>query len=249
MSQRHAFITGAGGGIGRATAEALAASGVKLTLAARNTERLQKVATALGAHAVTADVTSEESIADAMAAARAKHGFVNILINNAGIALSAPFHKTSLALWNETLATNLTGAFLCAQAALPDMRAAGWGRIVNVASAAALKGYAYVSAYCASKHGLLGMTRALAQETAKDGVTVNAVCPGFVDTDIVSQSAARIAATTNLSADDARATLAAFNPQQRLIKPREVAAAIAWLCSDEAAATNGAAIPITGGEI
>jgi NAD(P)-dependent dehydrogenase (short-subunit alcohol dehydrogenase family) len=249
MSRRHAFITGGGSGIGRATAEALAARGVKLTLAARNAERLSETAAALGAFAVTADVTNEESVADALAAARAKHGPVHILINNAGVAPSAPFHKTSLALWNETLATNLTGAFLCTQVALPDMRAAGWGRIVNVASVCALKGYAYVTAYCASKHGLLGLTRALAQETARHGVTVNAVCPGYVDTDIVAQSVARIAATTNLSAEEARSTLTAFNPQQRLIEPREVAAAIAWLCSDDAAATNGAAIPITGGEI
>lgn len=246
---RHAFITGGGSGIGRATAEALAARGIKLTLAARGAQRLEEAAAALGAFAVTTDVTSEEGIAAAFAAARTKHGPVDILINNAGVTPSAPFHQTTLALWNETLATNLTGAFLCTQKALSDMRAAGWGRIVNVASVAALKGYAYVSAYCASKHGLLGLTRALAQETAKQGITVNAICPGYVDTDVVTRSAERIAATTKLSSGDARYTIAGFNPQNRLIEPREVAAAIAWLCSDDAAAVNGAAIPITGGEI
>jgi NAD(P)-dependent dehydrogenase (short-subunit alcohol dehydrogenase family) len=152
-------------------------------------------------------------------------------------------------MWNEVLAINLTGAFLCARAALPDMYEANWGRIVNVASIAGLKGGPYISAYCASKHGMIGMTRALAHEAAKRGVTVNAVCPGYVETDIVTRAAGNIASKTKLSEAEARASLYAGNPQGRLIKPEEVASAISWLCSEGAAATNGAAIPMSGGEI
>jgi NAD(P)-dependent dehydrogenase (short-subunit alcohol dehydrogenase family) len=249
LEGRHAVITGGGTGIGFAAAEALAARGAKLTLAARNLGRLEEAADRLGAFPVALDVTSQGTVEDAFEAARARHGPVHILVNNAGIAPSAPFHGTDLALWNETLAVNLTGAFLCTRAALPDMLAAGWGRIVNVASVCALKGYAYVTAYCASKHGLLGLTRALAHETARRGVTVNAVCPGYVDTDIIAESIQRIAAKTKLSEAEARESLHRFNPQGRLIAPREVASAIAWLCGQDGAATNGAAIPITGGEI
>ncbi|HRO03150.1 MAG TPA: SDR family oxidoreductase, partial [Terricaulis sp.] len=161
----------------------------------------------------------------------------------------APFHKTDLALWNQVLTTNLTGAFLCTHAALPDMYAAGWGRIVNVASVCSLKGYAYVSAYCASKHGLLGFTRALAHETAKRGVTVNAVCPGYVATEIVTNAQKNITEKTALNAEDAIASIIRFNPQGRLIEAEEVASAIAWLCGEGAASVNGAALPMTGGEI
>lgn len=248
LATRHALITGGATGIGLAAAEALAACGVRVTLAARNGERLAAAAERIGAHAVTMDVRDEASVAAAFAAAR-RQGPIDILVANAGIALSAPLAKTDLALWSETLAVNLTGAYLCARAALPDMQAAGWGRIVNVASIAALKGYAYIAAYAASKHGLLGFTRALAQETAKSGVTVNAVCPGYVDTDIVARAAANIADKTGMDEAAARAALYRFNPQERLIAPAEVAAAIVWLCSDAAASVNGAAIPITGGEI
>jgi NAD(P)-dependent dehydrogenase (short-subunit alcohol dehydrogenase family) len=147
------------------------------------------------------------------------------------------------------LAVNLTGAFLCTHAALPDMIDAKWGRIVNVGSVCSLKGYAYVSAYVASKHGLLGLTRALAHETAKQGVTVNCVCPGYVDTPIVTESVERLTSKTSLSAEEAHASLIQFNPQGRIISPEEVASAIAYLCSDAAASINGAAVPITGGEI
>lgn len=249
LEGRHAFITGGGTGIGLAAAEALAARGAKLTLAARNFARLEEAASRLNAFPVSVDVTSETSIAAAFDAARATHGPVDILVNNAGVAPSAPFHRTDSKLWNETLAINVTGAFLCARAALPDMLESGWGRIVNVGSVCSLKGYAYVTAYCASKHALLGLTRALAQETAKRGVTVNIVCPGYVETDIVANATRNIVSKTQLSEDEARAALYRFNPQERLIEPREVASAIAWLCGEDAAATNGAAIPITGGEI
>jgi len=247
---RHAFITGGGSGIGLAAARALAAAGAKLTLAGR---RLGKVRAASeefeDAHAVACDVTDEASVNSAFAAARDRYGAVDILINNAGQAPSAPFKHTTLEFWNDVLAVNLTGAFLCTRAALPDMIEAKWGRIVNVGSVCSLKGYAYVSAYVASKHGLLGLTRALAHETAKQGVTVNCVCPGYVDTQIIAESVERLTTKTRLSAEEAHASLIQFNPQGRIIAPEEVAAAIAYLCSDAAASVNGAAIPITGGEI
>lgn len=246
----HAFITGGGTGIGLATARLLAASGARLTLVGRDGARVQEAATEFEhAHGVSCDVADEASVSAAFSAARDRYGSIDILINNAGITPSAPLHAMDLAMWNQTLAINLTGAFLCSRAALADMYHNKWGRIVNVASVAGLQGGAYISAYCASKHGMIGMTRALAKEAAKKGVTVNAICPGYVETDIVARAAENIAAKTKLSEDEARASLYAGNPQGRLIKPEEVASAIFWLCSDGAAATNGAAIPMSGGEI
>lgn len=246
----HAFITGGGSGIGAATAKALAATGVRLTLVGRDRGKLEATAARFsGAHIALADVADESAVNAAFASAREALGPVHILINNAGIATSAPFHATDLAFWNQMLATNLTGAFLCARAALPDMLAAGWGRIVNVGSVCSLKGFPYVTAYCASKHGLLGLTRALAHEVARKGVTVNAVCPGYVETDIVTNAMQNIVAKTKLNQDEARDSLTRYNPQGRLIEAEEVASAIAWLCSDGAAATNGAGLPMTGGEI
>jgi NAD(P)-dependent dehydrogenase (short-subunit alcohol dehydrogenase family) len=246
----HAFITGGGTGIGLATARVLAASGTKLTLVGRDGARVQDAAMEFEhAHGVSCDVADEASVAAAFTAARDRYGAIDILINNAGITPSAPLHNTELSLWNEVIGINLTGAFLCSRAALADMYANKWGRIVNVASIAGLQGGAYISAYCASKHGMIGMTRALAKECAKRGVTVNAICPGYVETDIVARAAENIAAKTKLSEGEAKASLYAGNPQGRLIKPEEVASAIAWLCSDGAAATNGAAIPMSGGEI
>lgn len=251
MSQaRHAFITGGGSGIGLATARALAATGARLTLVGRSIDKVRAAADGFeDAHAVACDVADEASVNAAFAAARDRYGSVDILINNAGIAPSAPLKDTTLSLWNSVLTTNLTGAFLCARAALPDMFDARWGRIVNVGSVCSLKGYAYVSAYVASKHGLLGFTRALAHETARKGVTVNCVCPGYVDTPIITESVERITSKTTLSDTEAHQSLIQFNPQGRIITPEEVAVAIAYLCSDGAAATNGAALPITGGEI
>lgn len=247
---RHVFITGGGTGIGLAAARALAPSGARFTLVGRDGARAQSAAEAFEhAHGLPCDVADEASVTAAFAAARDRYGAVDILINNAGITPSAPLHSMDLSMWNEVLAINLTGAFLCSRAALADMYANRWGRIVNVASIAGLKGGPYISAYCASKHGLIGMTRALAHEAAKRGVTVNAICPGYVETDIVARAAENIANKTKLSEDEARAMLYAGNPQGRLISADEVASAIAWLCSDGAAATNGAAIPMSGGEV
>ena len=207
LKGKHGFITGGGTGIGLATARALAARGARLTLAARNFARLEDAASQLDAYPVSVDVAEEASVLAAFEAARAKNGPVAILVNNAGITPSAPLHNTDLAMWNEVLAINLTGAFLCTRSALTDMYAAQWGRIVNVASIAGLKGGMYISAYCASKHGMIGMTRALAHEAAKRGVTVNAVCPGYVETDIIDRAVDTITTKTKLNKDEARAML------------------------------------------
>jgi NAD(P)-dependent dehydrogenase (short-subunit alcohol dehydrogenase family) len=183
----------------------------------------------------------------ARAARRA--GRVDILVNNAGQAASAPFGKTDAALWRRMLDVNLTGTFHCTQAALPAMLEAGWGRVVNVASTAGLVGYRYVAAYVAAKHGVVGLTRALALEVAARGVTVNAVCPGYTETDMVREAIANIVAKTGRDEQQARAGLAAGNPQQRLVQPEEVANAVAWLCLPESAAMTGQAIAVAGGEV
>jgi len=249
LAGKHAFITGGGTGIGLAAAKALAARGAKLTLAARNFARVEDATSDLNGNAVSIDVANETSVTAAFDAARERFGPIDILVNNAGVTPSAPLHKMDLPMWNQVIAINLTGAFLCSRAAITDMYESGWGRIVNVASIAGLRGGMYISAYCASKHGMIGMTRALAIEAAKKNVTVNAVCPGYVDTDIVTRAAENIASKTKLNEEEARAMLYAGNPQGRLITPDEVASCISWLCSTGAASTNGAALPISGGEI
>ena len=180
---------------------------------------------------------------------RARFGAIDTLVNNAGQASSAPALKTDLALWQRMLAVNLTGAWVCTQQALPGMVRAGWGRVVNVASTAAQRGYAYVSAYCAAKHGVLGLTRALALELATRGVTVNAVCPGFTETDLLADSVANIMAKTGRTEEQARADLAAGNPQKRLIQPQEVADAVLWLCQPGSGSVTGQAISVSGGEV
>jgi len=247
LQGKHAVVTGASRGIGLAIARALRAQGARVTLMAREADALGAAAAELGGDAAweAVDVTD----ADAVAAAFARAGAVDILVNNAGQAASAPFGRTDAALWQRMLDVNLTGAYHCIQAALPAMVDAGWGRVVNVASTAGLTGYRYVAAYCAAKHGLVGLTRALALEVASRGVTVNAVCPGFTDTDIVADAVANIVRKTGRTADQARAELAAANPQGRLVQPDEVAHAVAWLCMPGAAAMNGQAVAVAGGEV
>jgi NAD(P)-dependent dehydrogenase (short-subunit alcohol dehydrogenase family) len=243
MKNQHAVVTGGGSGIGAAVARKLLAEGARVTLMGRSLERLQAQQASLGDVAVQAcDVGDEASVVAAFAAV----GDVDILVNNAGQVETAPLAKTSLELWQRLLNVNLTGTFLCSRAVLPGMLARRQGRIVNVASTAALKGYAYVAAYCAAKHGVLGLTRAMALEVAAKGVTVNAVCPGYTETDIVASAIDNIVAKTGRSASEARAELAKANPQGRLIQPEEVADTVAWLISS--AGVNGQAIAVCGGE-
>ena len=251
MQGRHALVTGAARGIGAAIARTLAAEGVALTLLGRNEGALAALAADLpGRHGyAVADVADPDQVNAAFARARAERGPLHILVNNAGQAESAPFGKTSLALWQRMLAVNLTGTFLCSQAALPDMLAAGSGRIVNIASTAAQKGYAYVSAYVAAKHGVLGLTRSLALEVARKGITVNAVCPGYTDTDILRESVANVVAKTGRSEEDALAEFAKGNPQGRIVQPQQVADAVRWLCGDGASAMTGQAISVSGGAV
>ena len=250
LAGRHAVVTGGGRGIGAAIATALAAEGARLTLIGRDEARLQDLLETLPiGQAVRCDVADEAAVAAAFAESKRAFGPVTILVNNAGAAESAPFARTSLELLRRMLDVNLIGTFLCTRAALPGMLDAGFGRIVNVASVAGLKGAAYISAYCAAKHGVIGLTRALALETAAKGITVNAVCPSYTDTEMARAAIANIVARTGRSAAEAEAELVRKNPQGRLIRPAEVAATVLWLCAPGAEAITGQAIAIAGGEV
>lgn len=246
MATRRAVVTGGGRGIGRAAAAALTAAGYHVSILGRNEATLkQAVAEGAAAGYRPVDVTDES----ALAAMLGELGQIDVLVNNAGVADSAPFAKTDVAMFRRLMAVNFESVVIACRAVLPGMIGRGFGRIVSVASIAGLKGYAYVTAYAASKHAVVGLTRALAHEVAKTGVTVNAVCPGYVDTDLVTAAVARIAARTGRPPDEIRREFHKGNPQDRLIAPAEVADAILWLCGDGASAVNGQAIAITGGEI
>jgi len=249
LSGRHAVVTGGGTGIGAAIVRRFAAAGAKVTVMGRRHEPLRKICDEItGGQAVQLDVADEESVRRAFSEARETAGPVSVLVNNAGVAPTAPFAKTSSADFRHTLEVNLTGPFLCTQAVMHDMKESGWGRVIMIASTAGLKGYPYVSAYVASKHGLVGLTRALALELARTDVTINSLCPGYTDTDIVAQSVKKIADKTGRSVEDALAELVKDNPQRRLIDPDEVAGAALWLCSHDARSITGQALAIAGGE-
>ncbi|MGH9699506.1 MAG: SDR family NAD(P)-dependent oxidoreductase [Candidatus Acidiferrales bacterium] len=253
LAGRHALVTGGAQGIGAAITGALLLHGARVTIVGRNRESLAKALHTLGdsgsLESAAADVSDSRAVAEAFTAAQRRFGAVHILINCAGQAQSAPILKTDEELWRRMMAVNLDGTFHCTRAALPGMLEAGWGRIVNIASTAGLTGYAYVSAYCASKHAVIGLTRAVALETATKGVTVNAVCPGYTQTDMFEESVARIVAKTGRAPEAVREQLAASNPQKKLIQPQDVANAVAWLCLPGSESITGQAIAVAGGEV
>ncbi len=243
-AKKRAVVTGGGRGIGRGVAAALTRAGHDVTVAGRSVPALEATVAAGDAIAWRAiDVTDEAALAACL-----KDMEVDILVNNAGIADSAAFVKSDLALYRRLMAVNFESVVIATRAVLPGMVARGFGRIVSIASIAGLKGYPYVTAYCASKHAVVGLAQALAQEVAKTGVTVNALCPGYLDTDLVQEGAARIAAKTGRAAGEITAEFHKHNPQGRLIRVEEVASAVLWLAGDDAAAVNGQAIAIDGGE-
>lgn len=250
LTEQHVAITGAGGGIGTAIARRFAAAGAYVTLMGRNRDTLDEIARSLSSPCIqTTDVADEQSVTNAFHAAAEANGPVNVLVNNAGIAPSGAFAKMSLDDWRQVLDVNLTGAFLCSRAVLPGMLAAGRGRIINIASTAGLKGYPYVTAYVASKHGLVGLTRALALELAKSPITVNSICPGYTETDIVGRSVQTIMEKTGRSEGEALKQLVRSNPQGRLIQPDEVAALAVWLCGEDARSITGQSLAVAGGEV
>jgi NAD(P)-dependent dehydrogenase (short-subunit alcohol dehydrogenase family) len=251
LAGHHAIVTGGGTGIGAAIARTLGGEGAKLTLIGRRRDKLEEIAAACApGHLVApADVTVREEVDRAFAMAREAQGPITILVNNAGAAEGASFPDVTEAAWRATLAVNLDALLHCCQAAWEDLVAARSGRIVTIASTAGLKGYPYSAPYVAAKHGAIGLTRALAVELARTGATANAVCPGFTETEIVADAVANICAKTGRSEAEARAELASFNPQGRLVTTEEVAAAVVWLCLPESRSINGQAIAVAGGEV
>ena len=255
LKGQHALVTGGSRGIGAAISNDLARLGADISLLARNAETLNTQADHLksefgGKVAVaSADMSKEADVQTAFAAVTGELGPVSILINNAGIAPSAPFHRMEMELWENTIGLNLTGVFLCCKEVFGSMRDAGYGRIVNIASTVGLTSYPYIAAYTASKHGVIGLTRAMAMEGARKGITVNAVCPGYTDTDLVSGAVDNIVGKTGMDAGDVKNELASHNPMGRLVTPEEVAETTAWLCLPSSASITGQSIVVAGGAV
>jgi NAD(P)-dependent dehydrogenase (short-subunit alcohol dehydrogenase family) len=244
-----ALVTGGGRGIGRVIAQRLAKDGARVVVTGRSRAELEALAAVIGGVAVVADVSDRAALDAALAEVAARVERVDVLVNNAGVADSAPLQRTSDEMWDRILEINATAPFRISRAFVPQMVKRGWGRVINIASNAGVSGYAYTAAYCASKHALVGLTRALAVDLAPTGVTVNAVCPGWVETQMATDAMDRIARATKKSAEEAREALAGMSPQKRLISPEEVAHVVAMLCDEGSRGINGQTIIIDGGQI